>query len=712
MPKFLDDNGLLYFWQKIKSKFLTNVAYDSTNKKLTKTINGSTSDIVSVSTIKTALNLSKSDVGLGNVDNTSDANKPISTATQTALNGKVDVVSGKGLSTNDFTTTLKNKLDGIASGAEVNQNAFSNVKVGSTTVAADAKTDTLELVAGSNITLTPDATNDKVTIAASNTTYSDVVAGGSSGLMSGSDKTKLDGIASGAEVNQNAFSNVKVGSTTVAADTKTDTLELAAGSNITLTPDATNDKVTIAATVPAKSTTTPSANGTASAGSETAYAAGDHVHPLQTTISGNAGTATTLYNARCIDGVYFNGSANIVHFGVSSTEGRHKNVTCTGFKYEHGARITVLFTGNPNATGETGSCTLSVNNLAEVPIHYYFGTPLGSPQVATEYKLLQKNYTYEFVYYSQDSTTCFLVLSSRDTNTTYMPASSESSGLMSSSDKTKLDGIAEGANNYVHPAYTAATAAAVKVGRDATGHVVLGNALAKGDVGLGNVDNTSDADKPVSTATQTALNGKANSSHAHGEISSDGAITTSTRTVIGNGDWLIFSDSSDGGKIKKAYAVFDGSTTDQALTKKGTFETFITSSALTTRLSSYVPNNRTINGHALSSSVNLTASDVGACPLNASSKIDAQYLPSYVDDIIEAYARSGQTALSSTWLATGSASGTVITPETGKIYVLMADSGDYSANSQFRWSGTAYVKLNDGGVSAITNSEIDTIVAS
>lgn len=30
-----------------------------------------------------------SDVGLGNVDNTSDANKPVSTATQTALNGKI-----------------------------------------------------------------------------------------------------------------------------------------------------------------------------------------------------------------------------------------------------------------------------------------------------------------------------------------------------------------------------------------------------------------------------------------------------------------------------------------------------------------------------------------------------------------------------------------------------------------------------------------------
>lgn len=74
---------------------------------------------------------------------------------------------------NNFTTTLKNKLDGIAAGAEVNQNAFSTVKVGSTNVAADSKTDTLELVAGSNVTLTPDATNDKVTIASTdtNTTY-------------------------------------------------------------------------------------------------------------------------------------------------------------------------------------------------------------------------------------------------------------------------------------------------------------------------------------------------------------------------------------------------------------------------------------------------------------------------------------------------------------------------------------------------------------
>lgn len=43
-----------------------------------------------------AVTLVKVDVGLGNVDNTSDASKPVSTAQQTALNGKVNVASGGG----------------------------------------------------------------------------------------------------------------------------------------------------------------------------------------------------------------------------------------------------------------------------------------------------------------------------------------------------------------------------------------------------------------------------------------------------------------------------------------------------------------------------------------------------------------------------------------------------------------------------------------
>ena len=50
------------------------------------------------------------------------------------------------------------------SNAEKNQNAFSNITVGETTVAADTATDTVTFV-GSNVTITPDATNDKITFA-------------------------------------------------------------------------------------------------------------------------------------------------------------------------------------------------------------------------------------------------------------------------------------------------------------------------------------------------------------------------------------------------------------------------------------------------------------------------------------------------------------------------------------------------------------------
>ena len=61
------------------------------------------------------------------------------------------------------------KLSGIEANAEVNQEAFSKVVVGNTTIEADSKKDILTIAAGSNITLTPDASKDKITIATTNT---------------------------------------------------------------------------------------------------------------------------------------------------------------------------------------------------------------------------------------------------------------------------------------------------------------------------------------------------------------------------------------------------------------------------------------------------------------------------------------------------------------------------------------------------------------
>lgn len=54
-----------------------------------------------------------------------------------ALGGKVDVVSGKGLSTNDYTNAEKSKLSDIASGAQVN--VIESVKVNGTKVEPSSK---------------------------------------------------------------------------------------------------------------------------------------------------------------------------------------------------------------------------------------------------------------------------------------------------------------------------------------------------------------------------------------------------------------------------------------------------------------------------------------------------------------------------------------------------------------------------------------------
>lgn len=54
-----------------------------------------------------------------------------------ALGGKVDVVSGKGLSTNDYTSAEKQKLSGIANGAQVN--VIESVKVNGTKLTPSSK---------------------------------------------------------------------------------------------------------------------------------------------------------------------------------------------------------------------------------------------------------------------------------------------------------------------------------------------------------------------------------------------------------------------------------------------------------------------------------------------------------------------------------------------------------------------------------------------
>lgn len=85
---------------------------------------------------------------------------------------------------------------------------------------------------------------------------------------------------------------------------------------------------------------------------------------------------------------------------------------------------------------------------------------------------------------------------------TITSATISQAGLMSSSDKTKLDGLKDQAS-ITSDIDAVQTNLETHINNKSNPHKVT-----KNQVGLGNVDNTSDANKPISTATQTALNGK------------------------------------------------------------------------------------------------------------------------------------------------------------------------------------------------------------
>lgn len=89
---------------------------------------------------------------------------------------------------------------------------------------------------------------------------------------------------------------------------------------------------------------------------------------------------------------------------------------------------------------------------------------------------------------------------------TITSATTSQAGLMSSSDKTKLDGLKDQAG-ITSDINAVQTNLETHINNKYNPHEVT-----KDQVGLGNVDNTSDANKPISSATQNALNSKFNAS--------------------------------------------------------------------------------------------------------------------------------------------------------------------------------------------------------
>lgn len=115
------------------------------------------------------------------------------------LSGKVDKVAGKGLSTNDFTTAEKNKLAGIAEGANNYVHPSYTAKAsGLYKVTVDAE---------GHVSAVAAVTKDDITalgIPGSDTKYGNATTT-DAGLMSAADKAKLDSLVLATEVEVTAM---------------------------------------------------------------------------------------------------------------------------------------------------------------------------------------------------------------------------------------------------------------------------------------------------------------------------------------------------------------------------------------------------------------------------------------------------------------------------------------------------------------------------
>lgn len=200
--------------------------------------------------------------------------------------------------------------------------------------------------------------------------------------------------------------------------------------------------------------------------------------------------------------------------------------------------------------------------------------------------------------------------------------------------------------------------------------------VTKAQVGLGNVDNTSDVAKNVLSATKlTTPRNITISGEVAGSVSFDGSTDVNISTTIQPNSVALGTDTTGnyvnsvvaGAGITVAGVVGEGWTPSIAIAPVGTPGTY-------TKVSTN-DKGQVVSGELLTANdvPNLDASKI------TSGIIDAARLPAYVDDVLE------YTSLSA-FPAVG---------QTGKIYIAL------DTNKAYRWSGSTYVYITSGAVDSV-----------
>ena len=227
----------------------------------------------------------------------------------------------------------------------------------------------------------------------------------------------------------------------------------------------------------------------------------------------------------------------------------------------------------------------------------------------------------------------------------------------------------------------------------------------KTDLGLNNVDNTSDLNKPISNATQTALNGKEDVSNKSTNTNlgtsdtlypSQKAVKTYVDTAVSSATVPTLQQVTTSGSVTNtpitvANPTFSSSITPSEISTQrlttnkkvsiksdgeivvntnGNFEASIKATNLTANVNIELPN-KTAGTYTLATTDIIGAAN-GLAELDGTGKVPSSQLPSFVDDVVD-YANLAAFP---------------VTGESGKIYVAL------DTNLTYRWSGSVYVEIS------------------
>ena len=370
-----------------------------------------------------------------------------------------------------MSSTDKSKLDGIAANANnYSHPTYTSKTSGLYKVTVD---DT------GHISATTAVTKADITglgIPGSDTTYS-VATTNANGLMSSTDKSKLDGIAAGAnkttvdssisDTSTNPIQNKVIKSY---VDTKVaDIVDSAPETLNTL-----KELSTALGNDPNFATTIATEIGTKANASDLTAHIGDATHITaaeRTAWNTKSNLALGTTSATAFRGDY--GNIAYTHSQAAhAPSDAQKNADITKAEIEEKliGNITT-HTHNYAGSSSAGGAATSANKVnASLVVKLNGGSTEG---------------TNLFTFNGSAAKNINITPSSIGAATTSVVTTSVN-GLMSSTDKSKLDGIAANANNYSHPTYTSKTSGLYKVTVDGTGHVRATTAVTKADItGLG-----------------------------------------------------------------------------------------------------------------------------------------------------------------------------------------------------------------------------------